>query len=188
MFLYEYALAAALLVMTPSVTVEELAGPQIETVPLLRTALQNLAVDWEILDPREVRYVLARPEDLVSDVNLLRRRYADLADAPAVVDCQRFPERAVVNDLLAFNRTYRQQLDARQPADPTRWWELRKVLQETDQLYQVWDTVRDARCEYYYVTVRRQALKRLHETIGDDAYFTGQLPPPVPLWRFQSIK
>ena len=67
------------------------------------------------------------------------------------------------------------------------WWEVRAILQETDQLYQIWDTVRDARCEYYYVTVRRQALKRLREALGDEAYFSGRLPPHVPLWRFQQI-
>jgi hypothetical protein len=184
MFPYEYVLAAALLACPPDAA-EDFQCP--ESMPSLRTALQNLAVDWEILDPREVRYVLARPEDFAADLNLLRRRNADLGDAPAVVDCQRFPDRAAVNEMLAFNRAYRQQLDARQPADPARWWELRRILQETDQLYQVWDTVRDSRCEYYYVTVRRQALKRLRELVGDDAYYTGALPPYVPLWRFQSI-
>ena len=64
---------------------------------VLRLPLQGLALQWEILDSREVRYILARPEDFVSDLNLLRRRYRDLAAAPAVQDCFRFPERATVN-------------------------------------------------------------------------------------------
>jgi hypothetical protein len=184
MFPYEYVLAAALLTHPPD-SLEELPGTDL--APSQRIALQNLAIDWEILDPREVRYVLARPEDYSSDLNLLRRRWAELADAPFVIDGMRFPDRATVNEVLAYNRAYRQQIDARQPAEPARWWELRRVLQETDQLYQIWDTVRDARCEYYYVTVRRQALKRLRDTIGEDAYYEGTLPPYVPLWRFQSI-
>ena len=96
-------------------------------------------------------------------------RFQDLADAPLLEDCQRFPDRATVNDLLAFNRAYRRHIDVRQPVELARWWELRTILQETEQLYQVWDTVRDARCEYYYVTVRRQALKRLREMLGNDA-------------------
>ena len=40
-------------------------------------------------------------------------------------------------------------------------------------------------CEYYYVTVRRQALKRLRHMVGHDDYFAGILPPYVPLWRFE---
>lgn len=153
----------------------------------VRAKLQQVAVYWELLDSREVRYVFARSEDFESDVNLLRRRYAELKDAPPAHDCQRFPERSIVNDFLAFNRAYRQHIDAQMPINPSRVWLYRTVLQETDHLYQIWDTVRDARCEYYYVTVRRQALKRLREALGNEKYYCGELPPHVPLWRFQSI-
>ena len=154
----------------------------------LRPKLQKLAVQWEILDPREVRYILARPDDFVSDLNLVRRRYQTLADAPVLSDCQRFPDRDAVNELLSFNRAYRQHLGLRQPMELARWWELRTALQETDHLYQVWDNVRDARCEYYYVTVRRQALKKLREMIGEDAYYNAQMPPSVPIWRFREVE
>jgi hypothetical protein len=150
----------------------------------MRATIQKLAIQWEILDPREVRYILSRTEDFASDLNLLRRRYRELQFAPALNDCLRFPERGTVNDLLALNRAYRQHVDIRQPVELTRWWELRTAIQETDRLYQIWDCVRDARCDYYYVVVRRQALKRLRDQIGDEAYFSGNLPPCVPLWRF----
>ena len=153
----------------------------------MKGPLQALAVKWEILDPRESRYILARQDDFAADVNLLRRRYHELANAPGVADSRRFPERALVNDLLGFNRSYRQHIDVRQPLELSNWSEMRDVLQETDRLYQIWDTVRDARCEYYYITVRRQALKKLEETVGPEAYLSGKLPPHVPLWRFQQI-
>jgi hypothetical protein len=154
---------------------------------VLKGPMQSLAVKWEILDAREVRYILARQEDFAADLNLLRRRYHDLANAPALADSQRFPDRAVVNDLLASNRAYRQHVDVRQPLELIHWWDLRTALQETDHLYQVWDAVRDARCDYYYVTVRRQALKRLRELIGEEAYYSANLPPVVPLWRFHKM-
>ncbi len=184
MSLYEYLVAIALLTGAPN-TPEPLAHT--ETFVSLHSALQTVAMEWEILDPREVRYVLARPEDFEADLNLLRRRYADLADAPPLSDCERLPDRATINDLLAFNRSYRQHMDACQPVRMAYSWEFRTAIQETDQLYQVWDTARDARCEYYYVTVRRQALKKLRELIGNEAYNTCQMPPYVPLWRFQSV-
>jgi hypothetical protein len=181
---FDFVLAVALLT-SPADTPDAALGP--EVYAKLQPALQTLALQWEILDPREVRYVLTRAEDFGTDVRLLQRRYRELAEAPALIDCNRFPERAAVSDLLAFNRTYRQHIDVRQPLDLPRWWQLRETLQETDRLYQVWDTVRDARCEYYYVTVRRQALKKLREMVGDEAYYSGQLPPHVPTWRFQRI-
>jgi hypothetical protein len=179
-------LVAATLLTTPPDVPEP--APAAEDWPVVQAALQKLAVEWEILDPRETRYVLARPEDFENDLNLLRRRYQDLKNAPKLNDCQRFPDRGTVNELLAFNRSYRRHLDARQPLEQDRSDGLRAALQETDWLYQVWDAVRDARCEYYYVTVRRQALKRLQTMLGPDSYTAGQLPPFVPLWRFQEDK
>jgi hypothetical protein len=184
MFGVDYVLGLVLLT-TPPDSLKGMVTPQ--TFPVLRPALQTLAVKWEVLDPREVRYILARPEDFVSDLNLLRRRYQDLADAPALLDGLRFPDRDRVNELLSFNRAYRQHLTIRQPLELVRWWELRAALQETDHLYQIWDTVRDARCDYYYVTVRRQALKKLRKLVGEDDYYNGRLPTHVPLWRFQEI-
>ena len=62
------------------------------------------------------------------------------------------------------------------------------MLCETDRLFRAWDAVRDARCEFYYTTVRRHALKNLREMIGDDAFAAGELPPYVPEWRFQSAR
>jgi hypothetical protein len=155
--------------------------------PSARPALQALAVRLEILDPREVRYVLARPEDFKADLKLLRRRYRQLADAPPLSDAFRFPDRPLVNDLLTFNRTYRQYLTARQSIDLVHGEDLRAAVLETDQLYRVWDYVRDARCDYYYITVRREALKNLRDMLGAQAFYTGQLPPHVPVWRFQEM-
>ena len=179
----EYLIAAVLL--TAPADRDVAIGP--ELFGTVGPAVQRLALKWEILDEREKRYVLARPEDFAADLKLLQRRYRELAHAPPVSDCQRFPDRAVVSELLAFNRAYRQQMDARQAVELVHWWEFREAVQEADRLYQVWDNVRDARCDYYYVTVRRQALKKLRETVGEDAYWSGCLPPHVPVWRFARI-
>ncbi len=183
MFSFDYLLAAVLL--TAPADRDVAVGP--ELFGTVGPAAQRLALKWEILDAREVRYVLARPEDFAADLKLLQRRYRELAHAPPVSDCLRFPDRAVVSEMLAFNRSYRQQMDARQAVELVHWWEFREAVQEADRLYQVWDNVRDARCDYYYVTVRRHALKKLRDTIGPEAYYAGVLPPHVPVWRFQRI-
>jgi hypothetical protein len=151
---------------------------------LLLPLLQRVALDWELMDRRERQYVLARPEDLGGDLRLLYRRLEEQAAAPPLDDSYRFPERTLVSDVCLFNRHYRQHLIDLQALNPERYWELRESIQETDDLYRVWDLARDARCPYFYVTIRRQALKSLREALGDAAYYAGEMPPCVPVWRF----
>jgi hypothetical protein len=184
MFACEFLLAFSLLT-SPEGSVDWNHAPA--NYDALRPVLQKIAIQLEIMDPREMRYVLARAEDYRSDLQLLRRRYRNLKDAPSLEECLRFPERNFVNDLLAFNRTYHQYLTGRQPVDLVRGEEVQMALTETDRLYQVWDTVRDARCNYYYVTVRRQALKQLRSLLGDKAFYRGHLPPHVPVWRIPEV-
>ena len=178
---YDLVLAAILLAAPPG-TPEQTPPP--ESWVGLQAALHKTAITWEILDERETRYVLARPEDFEADLNLLRRRHVDLLDAPKLADACRFPDRQVVNDLIRFNRAYRKNLETRQVWEPDRADMIRIAVLETDRLYRVWDAVRDARCEFYYVTVRRQAMMKLKEQLGDEAYAAGELPPHVPEWRF----
>lgn len=185
MFQLDTILAFALLTAAPAPEEEAKA---LAAYQWTRPALQAMAVQLEILDQREVRYILARGDDFVSDLNLLQRRYRELAEAPPLSDSLRFPDRESVNEMLTFNRAYRQHIDVRQSVELAHWWDHQAALQETEQLYQIWDTVRDARCEYYYVTVRRQALKRLRELLGEAEYHSGQLPPYVPVWRFRVMR
>ena len=124
MFPLNYALAIALLASPETAEVSATEG-----LATVRPTLQALAISWEFLDPRECRYVLTRAEELGTDLKMLRRRFQELADAPPLHDCMRFPDRALINDLLAFNRAYRQHLDSRQSVEVVHWWELREKYQ-----------------------------------------------------------
>ena len=62
--------------------------------------------------------------------------------------------------------------------------EVSSYVAEADRLYHIWDLVRDAGSDCYYVTYRRQALAALREAIGRGDYYRGVLPPHVPVWRF----
>jgi hypothetical protein len=193
MFPLDYVLAVALLATAPdcmeasTIAEKEEAADAYDAFVTVRPVLQAVALEWELLDPRETRYVMNRPEDFSGDVRLLRRRFSELHDAPPSFDCMRFPDRTLINELLKFNREYRQHLEARQATESLYWWELREGMLECDRIYQVWDMVREANCDYYYVTVRRQALKKLRENVGDPAFYSGVLPPHVPVWRFARI-
>jgi len=184
MFPLDYLIAAALLSGPPGL--DDPPGSVAVYAGLLPT-VQELAVSWEILDPREARFLFSRPEDFRSDMSLLRQRRVDLDGAPPLHDCQRFPPREAVSEMLAFNRAYRELIEKCQVAGAAPGQDYQETLREVDRLYQVWDAVRDSRCEYYYITVRRQALKKVRTTIGDAAFYNGHYPPHVPVWRFQRI-
>jgi hypothetical protein len=182
MFPFEYLLAVALLT-APADAAEANVNPDLYVN--LRPTLQQLAIQWEILDPREVRYVLTRSEDFDSDLKLLRRRYHELADAPPLCDSNRFPEPEAIDELILFNRAYRQYLEQRRTIDTLHQEEWRAAAEETDHFYGMWDLIRDARSSSWPVPQRRAALKRLRELLGAEAYDSGYLPPHVPLRRFQ---
>ena len=70
-------LAAALLTGSGPAELQTPAAVQ-ATFPSMRFALLSLSLEWEILDPRETRYVLTRADDLASDLKMLQRRYQDV--------------------------------------------------------------------------------------------------------------
>jgi hypothetical protein len=176
---YEFVLAAALLTAPKELPLPTADAPWVEVA---RSSILALAIDGEILDPREKAFLLT--QDLLGDLAMLQARHEDLAAAPMLGEAQRFADRKTINEFLAVNRSYRNELQARLAIDLVNMEELRTAIVETDQLYQVWDTVRDARCDYYYVTVRRQALSLLRELVGAEAFYSGQMPPNVPVWHF----
>ena len=176
-------LAIALLSAAPDAPI-----PSIEPGdwPAVQAAVWGLAVEWELLDAREER--LQQLEHFSADLTVLRQRYADLKGAPMLRDSNRFPERGAIGDVLSFNRTYRRNLEQRRAVDRDRADSIHDAACEADALYRVWDSVREARCEIYYVPVRRLALARLRESIGEGNFQAGLLPPPVPLWRFADAR
>jgi hypothetical protein len=145
--------------------------------------IRSLALQWEVLDPRETGHLLARAEDFKDDLRTLQERFAELRTAPPISEAQRFPGRELVSDMMAFNRAYHENLTKRLEMDAVHAEELRSTLLETDQLHRVWNTVHEINCPYYYITYRRQALRQLRELVGDESFYSGSLPPHVPIWR-----
>lgn len=181
MFTYEFVMAAALITApADAIAPEDMRawhGP-------LRASIVHVAIQAEILDLREEPFHMTKEESFGDDVRLLQSRFEEFQNTPLLDEIQRFPDRKLVSDFLAFNRAYRSDLRARLIIDLVHAEDLRHAIQETDQLHQIWDCLRDARCEYYYVTVRRQALGTLRHLIGDTAFYSAQMPPHVPVWRF----
>jgi len=162
-------------------------SPALQEEANLAPFVKAIAWHLEILDPRESQYVLFRSEEFSTDLQLLKKRAEELFGVPLVNDAMRFPDRTVIQEMLSFNRAYKHHLNARANLEPLFGVDLHAVIKETDQLYQVWDYIRDSRCEYYYITVRRHALKKVLESLGTEAFYSGNYPPSVPTWRFAAI-
>lgn len=147
-------------------------------IAVLRPNILALAMDVEILDLREKGFVLGM--DQVGDLAMLQGRYGEFLNAPMLYEADCFPDRKVINAALEMNRTARNKLAQRLGIDLVHSEEIRGVMQELDMRYQIWDAVRDSRCEYYYVTVRRQSLGLLRDLVGHEGFYSGRLPSSVP--------
>jgi hypothetical protein len=148
----------------------------------LRNAMLELAVAAEILDRRETSLSL-RPQVFSYELAKLRERWQQLWDAPPAADALRFPGRARTAELLELNQKYRRYLETLSWTD-----EVSEAAAETDRLQNLWDLVRDAGCQYTYINCRRLALKQMRAELGEEAYYSGLLPPAVPLHRFQELR
>jgi hypothetical protein len=125
--------------------------------------------------------------DFRSEVRWVRLRWRESLGYPALTDCQRLPPPETIRQFLAFNAAYRQSVEVRRCLRRHEWEMLTETLWETDQLMQVWQAAREAVAEEQNWVCRRRALFRLRQLIGPDAYSNGDLPPCVPLWRFELV-
>lgn len=178
-------LFAAMLLSAPIGTPE--VKPTAERWPIVRDAIHHMAVEWEIMDPRETRYVLTKVEDYQDDLDFLRKRRMDLAEAPRIADANALPDRETINDHIRFNRAFRKNMELRMAWESDRADFIRAVIDENEMLYKIWDAIRDGKSDMHYVTTRRHALLKLRDLVGPDAFVKGTDMPFVPDWRFTRL-
>lgn len=131
----------------------------------------NLAYNLELLDDPTVKMELAT----------LQQRYKELKDVPYVDDAKRFPDWQTARANCDWNRKYSSHLDYMLHfANDTRASEIRLVQSQLNQLYNVWKAVEEANSGYLLISTRREALKKLRELIGEEAYYSGRLPSHIP--------
>jgi hypothetical protein len=147
-----------------------------------RDGLRKLTIQYELLDQRESVFVT--DSYLESDFKLIMQRYVKLYDAPLICDCAKFQNDDITN-IIDFNRKYCSFVSNQKRilGENTIWFD--DTIKETNELFIIWDLVRDINCPYYNITIKRDSLKKLKIKLGDDAYYNGALPPCVPIWRFQ---
>jgi hypothetical protein len=105
---------------------------------------------------------------------------------PPLDDRCRFLDQSTIRRCLEFNRAFQDHLRGRiflAPCDN----DLQDALEETRDLYRIWDTVDDLWCDYIPPFQRQLRLQVLRSLLGEEAYRRGLLPPCVPLWRFARL-
>lgn len=175
---------AAVLITSPKDSFKEISLCEMQNidylVQVIRPSMLSLAMDSEILDTRE-HYFFA--QQAMEDLKIVQDRYESYYGKPRLSDCDRFPDRKTISFALAMNRKYKEELDRRLEIDLYHTEEVRNAIIETNYLYHIMDNIRDCQCEYYFITVRREALHLIRELIGPEAYYSGQLPPSIPFWH-----
>lgn len=144
----------------------------------------------EVMDEREIKYMLVKPVELEADFKTLIARYIEFKDSPRLNMRAVFPDRETASQLIFLNRAYKSYLEnlrSLYPYDDP----ISDAIAETEFLYSIWDSVRDINTDYYYLHVRKQAMKKLKESLDkiDSTYFyKGILPDPVSTYRFVHIR
>ena len=144
--------------------------------------MQFVCIACEVMDAREQRYLFAKPDEFADDLSTMRKRLKNLYDAPRLHECYLFPDRAISGEMILLNRDMKRRYEAIYELYPESR-SLKLVLEDLEARYQLWDAARDARTEFYYVHIRREAMKKLLRNMGDDLFSRGELPFGVPTWR-----
>lgn len=156
--------------------------------PQIRGAISKIAIQQELMDPREISHIMARGPEFEVDLKLLRERYKDLKDAPSIADAELLPHMDALTEGVAFNHRYIEYMSQKRDMEIWRSHLYDVVIQEARILEYIYNLAKDGRAKHYYVTVRRRAMKSLVEKIGYTNFYRGNFPPCAPTWRFTQIE
>ncbi len=163
----------------------DVAHPELYYKEGMLKAAAAAAIEMEIMDERENRYIFIKKEEFKTDMRLMANRYRELRDVPSLSELWKIPQtKDGLSSSITFNREFRKTVEVRMRLETDRTEGFMQVLKETDELYRIYDAARDAKCEFYYITVRRQAMKKLVCMLGQENFEYGIYPPCVPTWHF----
>jgi len=162
-------------------------SPVVPTMPhhvpgAMWQSLKRIALRTEVVGPDE-RWI----DDYRSELNYVRRHTRELREAPSLGDALSLPPSSVSREGRCFNLNYQRNLELRRNLALHRQEELDEALQDAKHLATIWALVDTAACSSQSWVCRRMALMRLREMLGPDAYYSGTIPPYVPLWRFEMM-
>lgn len=167
---------------TPAPNSEKPFPPPPVSVEAIRLVSEALELSGE--GERHWLFAVGQWSDPYYPLRETRERYERCRDYPPLCDAVRFPSAELCRDMLDCNRRHEAWLEERQRLMPGEEW-IREALRECKECREVWWQCECAGLDYYSVTARREAMNTLRKLIGPVAYYSGCLPPPVPVWRMR---
>ena len=154
----------------------------------------DTAIELEIMDERERPFFtkdLYANETQLDSIKIFYNRYQDLKDVPKIQSINNYApfNRNQIQDFIMFNRKFQNYLEQEMLLNVSNYKarECGDALHETKILFSFWDSVRDAKTEFYYIHVRRYGLKKVIGAIGEENFYNGNFPDSVPTWRFREM-
>lgn len=162
---------------TPSITAAEAA------------CVKAAAVAVQVMDRNERNIYFAEEGHYQGDLRILRGRYLKYRDCPLVEQADALPPADHSAEAVARNAQFRRWLEGNEVfyRSTGQGPVYDQTKRENAELGQFWAAVREARCDYYYVIVRRDALRVLRDRF-DFIPGRDELPPSTPHWRLPEGK
>jgi len=155
--------------------------------PEIRNALRYWCITNEILDDREAANYFRGSDNIetfTNDLYNMRGRWEDTKDTPLISYVEGLPSQKVTQECCEANRKMLNSLEDNKynhGYHNVPWFEA--AIQETNELYAIWDALRDSQHEYSYIHTRRQALARMFWLIKASGWKGDGMPPHTPYWR-----
>lgn len=141
----------------------------------LAAALVRVACDLDLSTPNEGWRAAA----FASDLNWTRYAWRDLWDCPPSWDNQRWPPLAECEHALAANSAYAQWVACQQAMTPRHWLAWETLLGDCYRRQSAWWAAQQAQVDTSIAT-RRRSLRALRVALGEQDWWEGRLPAPVP--------
>lgn len=110
-----------------------------------------------------------------------------LNDSPYWGDVYRFPNVEACRAAMAANVAFRNEVTARLDWEVRNYWALQDALNEAYESYQVWDWALTVAGGYVGTQPNwtpQMGLKGLRQRLSPEDYYSGTMPPAVPIDRF----
>lgn len=162
----------------------------------MQLALREIISKESLVDKSELIYYFNQNKinefsinNTKNDIDIIRTRYEKQKDCPNLNDSLRFHSIDYLEAQIKFNRRYKKYLGKLEEIDYTNREKIRDIMLETDNLYDIYVSLKIAKQENSYrIGTRKEAFKKFKDSISEQMYNEATLPPVVPIWHFREIK
>ncbi len=159
---------------------EEKPVPELE--PYMADAV-SLAFLFEVIGPDMHHDPTQQVWDFPNKTMVLRQAYTDACEGPSLEACKLFPSEKVIWEVLQSSYAFVTATEKRLEADALQRDVLQETLIEARKLQDVYYNLAMACTKTYNYTHRREQLRTVYDAIGAHNFYSGRLPPIIPVWR-----